>query len=812
MYAQTLTYGLFAARYYDQTPETFSRSEARDLLPGSNPLLQRFFDHIAGVDFEKTLTILVDELCAIFRASDVKKLVHDLYKTTNLFGELEEGVDPIVHFYEDFLREYDPKEKAQRGVFYTPLPVVQFIVKSVDEILEQRFGCVGGLADSERKDGEPRVQILDPAVGTGTFLSEVIRTVHQSFKGQEGRWVPYVKTELVNRLFGFELMMAPYTIAHLKLSLLLADLGATTDSRLNIFLTNSLEPAPQTDGTLFSLMGLDKGLADEAFRAGEVKNSRHIMAVIGNPPYAGKTSNKEYNEHSVYKFEPGTNTKLKERNPKWINDDYVKFIRFAEEMVEKTGEGVVGMITPHGWLDNPTFRGMRHHLLSTFDEIQVVDLHGNANKKEKSPDGSADNNVFDIKQGVSIVLAIRTNKKEAGVLAKIKRFDLQGTRSSKFDFLKKNTALSLDWVDITPVAPNYELVLKNQDLEEDYERGFSITDLFDISGVGIVTARDSFVISEDPSVLIANVERFRNSEQETQEMLCRDVGISNKKGWDALLARKDLKKETDLQQFIKKINYRPFDTRFIFYHPALVWRTVDKVMTHMSSGLNIALVATRQAKGAEAFTNIFAANLITESTYLSGKTSEITSVFPLWLYDKDGRSKLNFKSGVAEKILEKIVGAEPEDIFYYIYAQLYSQEYREKFSQQLKRNYPRVPYPVDSQKFRKLVSLGKELTDLHKLESPVTRKYITSYNTPGTDIIEKISRKGSSVYINDDQYFGELPDIAWNFYLGGYQPAQKWLKDRKTRKLTSSDIEHYQKIIVVLVETDRIMKEIDSAI
>ena len=808
MYAQTLTYGLFAARYYDKSSTTFSRGEARDLLPASNPLLQQFFDHIAGAEFEKSLTSLVDELCEIFRASDVHKLVHDLYRNTNLFGELEEGVDPIVHFYEDFLREYDPKEKVERGVFYTPLPVVRFIVRSVNEILKNSFGATDGLADTEQKGDQPRVQILDPAVGTGTFLSEVIRTVHESFAGQEARWKSYVESGLIPRLFGFELMMAPYTIAHLKLSLLLAESGASIQSRLNVFLTNSLEPAPDIDGTLFSLIGLNKGLADEAIHAGDVKKNKRLMAVIGNPPYSGESFNKEYKGHDVYKFEPGTKIKLKEKNSKWINDDYVKFIRFAEVMVEKTDEGIVGMITAHGWIENPTFRGMRRHLLQTFDEIFVLDLHGNANKKEKSPDGSADKNVFDIKQGVAILLAIKTNKKKVGTLAKVKRFDLQGSRGMKFDFLKGNTIESVQWVPIVPSAPNYEFLTKDANLETAYAKGFSVSDLFPVSSVGIVTARDHLSIRWAKEEMEPVLQDFLNEDPETLRVkydLGKDV-----QDWSVARAKKDVQANFDLARIIP-ISYRPFDTRWTFYtgNPnGFQVRPRAEVMKNFFNKENIGLVSLRQVKSPEGFSHILASSLLVESSYVSNKTGEIGYFSPLYLYSENGTKVPNLDQFIVKRIEEIVGKTEPQDIFDYVYAALHSPTYRTKYEVMLKRDFPRVPYPKDKKQFSALVEKGKELRLLHTMER--IPSLITTCDIKGDNIVEKAHYEGGKVYINTSQYFGGVPDDIWNMYIGGYQPAQKWLKDKKGRVLLDQDLKHYQEIIAILAETRRIMAEIDE--
>ena len=417
MYAQTLVYGLFAARYHDKSSDTFSRSEARDLVPKTNPFLRSFFDHIAGNSFPQTLGFIVDELCEIFTYADIGNILH------NFYGKEKDNKDPIIHFYEDFLKEYDATKKIEMGVFYTPKPVVEFIVKAVDEVLKTEFGLSKGLADNtkievkktikdaygkektEKKDYH-RVQVLDVATGTGTFLNETINMIYKTFTGQEGRWPGYVKDDLLPRLHGFELMMASYTIAHLKLGMTLEDTGANSlDQRIGIYLTNSLdEPVDYSyQGTLFGFMD---AIAEESQLASQVKSEYPIMCVIGNPPYSGISQNKLYTANNAYKVEPGGKTRLDERK-NWLDDDYVKFIHFAESMIQKNGEGIMAMITAHGYIDNPTFRGMRWHLKQTFDKIYVLDLHGNSNKREVSLDGSKDENVFDIKTGVSVIIGIK---------------------------------------------------------------------------------------------------------------------------------------------------------------------------------------------------------------------------------------------------------------------------------------------------------------------------------------------------------------------------------------------------------------------
>ncbi len=416
VYAQTIAYGMFAARLHDPTLPTFSRQEAAELIPKSNPFLRKLFGYIAGPDIDDRILWIVDGLADIFLHCNVEEILKN-------YGRDTKTEDPIIHFYETFLSEYDAALRKARGVWYTPAPVVGFIVRAVDEILKKDFDLPEGLAntsktkikvDMQGKKVEQevhRVQILDPATGTGTFLAEVVKHIHKKFAGMQGIWSNYVEAHLLPRLNGFELLMASYAMAHLQLDLLLKETGfkSTKDQRLRVYLTNSLEEYHPDTGTLFA-----NWLSTEANEANRIKRDTPVMCAIGNPPYNGESANKGewiMNLMEDYKKEPGGKQKLQERNPKWINDDYVKFIRYGQHFIEKNGSGILAFINPHGFLDNPTFRGMRWNLLKTFDKIYTIDLHGNSKKKEVCPDGSPDQNVFDIQQGVSINIFVKTGKK-----------------------------------------------------------------------------------------------------------------------------------------------------------------------------------------------------------------------------------------------------------------------------------------------------------------------------------------------------------------------------------------------------------------
>jgi predicted helicase len=590
--------------------------------------------------------------------------------------------------------------------------------------------------------------------------------------------------------------MASYAMAHLQMDLLLTETGfkPTKEQRFKIYLTNSLEESHPDTGTLFA-----NWLSSEANEANFIKRDSPVMCIIGNPPYSGESANKgEWIMKLMedYKKEPGGKEKLKERNPKWINDDYVKFLRYGQHFIEKNGSGVLAFINPHGFLDNPTFRGMRWNLLKTYDKIYTIDLHGNAKKKETSPDGSADINVFDIEQGVSINVFVKTGKKKPTELGKVFHYDLYGKRDFKYDFLEQNSLKTIDYKELPSVAPNYFFVNKNFDEQKMYDEGFAVNILFTLNNVGIVTAKDSILINETKVELIKNVENYYNIDADINKIMT--------------------------------LSYRPFDNRLIYFDLKLIERAREKVMNHFINTKNIGLVVKRQCK--QDFSYSFVTNQLTEGCLFESAYAN-NSILPLYLYpetngqlttDSNEERVPNLNQEIVHKIenelnlkftneKEKTASSfSPIDILDYIYAVLHSPNYREKYKEFLKIDFPKIPYPKNAKTFWDLVALGSQIRDFHLLESPKVEDYITEFNIDGDCVVEKPIFKNGNVYINETQNFENVPEVAWNFYIGGYQPAQKWLKDRKGRKLEFGDIAHYQKIIVALTETDRIMKEINE--
>jgi len=669
-----------------------------------------------------------------------------------------------------------------------------------------------------------KVQILDPATGTGTFLAEIVKQIYNTFKGQQGIWSNYVENHLIPRLNGFELLMASYAMAHLKLDMLLRETGfkSTKNQRFRIYLTNSLEEHHPDTGTLFATW-----LSEEANEANHIKRDNPVMVVLGNPPYSGVSSNNgEWIVKLIqdYKYVDGIH--FKERKH-WLNDDYVKFIRYGQFFIEKNNAGVMAFINPHGYLDNPTFRGMRWNLLKAFDKIYTIDLHGNGIKQEIAPDGSSDTNVFDIMQGVSINIFIKTGEKTAGELAKVFHFDLFGKREAKYKFLLEESLSSINFNLLRPNKPNLFFVPKIDDTFSTYEKGFNVKELFTLNTMGFVSANDSLNISFSKEEVTAKINDLLNMPEADWR-----VTYSRKKDardWTYITARNDALKNKG-ENNIKRVSYRPFDTRFSLYtgnSRGLYSSPQPNITNHILDKDNINFVCVRLGRNSE-FHNYFLSKLITDKSIISSLDN--ANIFPLYIYNNkssqqalildDRIPNLNIiiikriaKELNIEFISEKTENEKsfaPIDLLDYLYGVLYSPRYREKYKEYLKIDFPRVPYPKDIITFWELVKLGGQLRALHLLESKAVDNYITSYPEDGNNIVTNIRYYTGRVYINEKQYFDTVPEIVWQFYIGGYQPAQKWLKDRKGRELGFDDILHYQRMIVALYETDKFMKEIDK--
>ena len=732
----------------------------------------------------------MDDLAELLAKADIEAILGD-------FGKATRQHDPVVHFYETFLAAYDPALRQSRGVYYTPEPIVGFIARSVNLLLGQHFGLKAGLADrttvklqlptpgSKKKFQEMtthRVQILDPACGTGTFLHAVISIVRESFVGKKGLWPSYVAQHLLPRLYGFELLMAPYTVAHLKLGLQLQESGydfAATE-RLRVFLTNSLEEAHEYSGLpLFA-----QWLADEAAAASDVKRQVPIMVVLGNPPYAGISSNRgEWIEHLVaeYKREPDGSA-LKEHKH-WLSDDYVKFLRFAQWRIEQTGYGVLGFVTNHSYLDNPTFRGMRHSLMQTFDHVHLLDLHGNSKKREVAPNGGKDQNVFDIQQGVAICLMVRTGSTRSNAVV-TRHADLWGTREAKYAWLEEHDVTSTTWTDITPELPFLFFYPRSNEFAEEYKAYPSIKDIFAVTGLGFQSSRDHLVVAFNKTELIQQIENFldvQKSDAEIREELFPGKKVKNyergdTRQWSLAKARIALRTGSNWKDAIRQTLYRPFNIRFVLYDTRMVDWPRPEVLHHMLTQ-NLCLLINRQSK--EPFAAL-CSDLITERKIAA--VYDASTTIPLYLASKEDlldHGGLNLDARFFEDMaaglglttkqngrgdLESTVG--PGVSLAYIYAIFYSPTYRARYGTFHKTDFPRVPFTKDAPVFRKLVATGWQLIELHLMRT--TGPNQPGYPIAGNSLVLRPKFVDGRIYINAEQYFEGVKQAAWEYQIGGY--------------------------------------------
>ena len=840
MYAQTLCYGLFAARC-NAPAAGFTRQSAATALPRTNPFLRRMFNSIAGPDLDDRIAWAVDQLAELLARADIASIL-------DTFGQRTRQEDPVVHFYETFLAAYDPAMREARGVYYTPEPVVNWIVRSVEHLLLREFKLSGGLAHADKvklKRPKPgggmesfethRLQILDPATGTGTFLYAVIAHIRAQFEGNAGAWPGYVAEHLLPRLFGFELLMAPYAVAHMKLGLELEQSGYdfASDQRLGVYLTNSLEEAHELTGMpLFT-----QWLAEESRAAGQVKREAPVMVVLGNPPYSGHSANTGAliagllrGHDAITRQRTGNyfacdGKPLGERNPKWLNDDYVKFIRFAQWRIEQTGHGILAFVTNHGYLDNPTFRGMRQSLMQSFDTIYLLDLHGNSKKKEKAPDGGKDENVFDIQQGVAIGLFVRHPCKADGPRsARVFHGDLYGTRAVKYAALDAGDLGNTTWREIAPTSPAYLFVPEDGALREEYEQGWKITRAMPLHSVGIVTARDDLTIHFSREDVWDAVSRFVALPAETARSEFT-LGMDTR-DWRVSLAQADVIESGPSVSHLASILYRPFDVRYTYFtgrSRGFHCMPRGGVMDHMLRE-NVGLVTARSNKS-DSVDHFFASAHMTEAK--TGERTTQSCFFPLWLYPTSTPSDLldsatrerranfapEFLAAVAARIGQT---PEPETLFAFIYAILYAPSYRTRYAEFLKRDFPRVPLPHDARQFRALAALGQELIELHTMQR--TLPAITRYPVAGSNRVDRVRWAPAAdcaigrVYINAEQFFDSVPSTVWETHIGGYRVAEKWLKDRKGRALSYDDLTHYQNVIAALARTLAIQAGIDAEI
>lgn len=824
IYAETVAYGMFAARLHDDATTEFTRLRALDLLPKSNPFLLNLFSYIAGPNLDERVKWVINDLAAALNATNIKRI-------KSAFKRASSRNDPFIHFYETFLAAYNPEKRRSRGVWYTPEQVVNFIINTVNEVLVNEFNLSDGLADTSKimidwdtgqkgkkgvsivtKKEVHRVQILDPAVGTGTFLADVIKYIEPKVKGiAPALWSSYIEEDLVPRLHGFELLMASYAMCHLKIDMTLRELGYVPSEkppRTSVYLTNSLEEGDAANQTL----PFAQWLSNEVKHANTIKTDMPIMCVIGNPPYAAKSANTgDWITGLIedYKYINGVHFGEKKH---WLHDDYVKFVRMSEHFISKNGEGVIGFITNHGYLTNPTFRGMRHHLMKTFDKIFVLDLHGNSNKREVCPDGTPDKNVFDIRQGTAILIAVKTSQDES--LARVYHHELWGDRAGKYARLVNGSIMLSTFTEIYPqdrffMFSNIDMSIFNQ-----YDQGFSIDKFMPTQCTGIITARDHLAVDLTKNELVQKIEEFLDDEKSPEQARAQyfpkktsaKYPAGDTRDWKLVERRKKLKSKSWTSS-VKPILFRPFDTRHICYDGDMVDWPRFEVMRTFNYGTNFALLVPRMTS--DEFSPLVTDKIVSNKT---ASRYDQTYFFPLYVYlDTQvvgGSRVINYDNELFErlKILGTFNGRIPDemDAFDYIYGTLSSRTYRKQFSDFLEIDFPKIPWPLTPIAFWEKVSLGKALRELHLMSSmPAISGAIIEGD--GDLIIGNYQHKDNNVYINNSQRICNISNDIWEFQIGGYQPAQKWLKDRIGRKMTFDDIKAYRLVLYIISETERLL-------
>jgi predicted helicase len=916
LYAQTLTFGLFTAVILAKGKRKFTRFDILKTIPKTNIVLQELFEYISGENIPYQLEFIVNRIISDLqqmksprrgepinekffggpaprRGEPIKSDSNGVqcYQANSdtisayrvptqwAFSKKPPGSsqDPLIHFYETFLTYYNPRLREKRGVYYTPQPVVSFIVRSIHLLLQEKFFIAGGLADNNNI-------ILDPAAGTSAFLWEAVNLAVAEFASRYGKGIAdrFGYHLLLDRVYGFELLPAAYAVSHLKLNLLLKSFNArlNDDERLNIYLTNTLE---MEDLEQMPLPGMDV-LSVESRRAGAVKQNSPISIIMGNPPYslsnspanktnAVKSRKKSWISELLDDYKQVSGKRLEEKNLKWLQEDYVRFIRFAQWKIDQNGKGIIGFITNHSYLDNPTFRGMRRSLMQSFDEIYILDLHGNVMKKEKTSDGSKDENIFDIRQGVAITLFVKTpewkkNVKSTG--CKVYFSEILGTREEKYNLLKENDVFTIDW---KPVQPGWNFYLFNRvtienEISVKSTAGISkpgiptykLTEIFPVYSTGIVTARDRLCIRQSADDVYRTVSEFSSlSEARVREVYNLP---DDTRDWQVKLAQKDILESSenvvDLdKKKIVPILYRPFDIRYTYYTGktrGFHCMPRPEVMRQMLHD-NIGLISVRQVAERE-FTHCFVGDTIIESRVTTSNKG-LCYVFPLYFYPGLKKKKIkrllpvktvsendNEKEtrqfniypefiDVLERDMKMPAGQNElaKQVFYYIYAVLYSPHFRKTQTYELKIDFPNIPFPLDYDLFNQLSQLGKRLTDIHLMKSKELNRTGSKFEVPGSNRVEKASyvsprqlasqrafkqvkksekSKEGIIYINKSQYFSQIKPEMWEYMLCGYQILRKWLNMRKNKTLRPDEISQLIRMVRCIQLTMDYQEKIDS--
>ncbi len=873
-YAQTITYGLLTAaitKVNQAGVKDLTSTSVLEMVPSTNPFLKDILSSFLeaggrgqkGIDFDD---LGVQDVIDLLRAesTDLPNILRD-------FGNLTQDEDPVIHFYETFLKIYNKDERVKRGAFYTPRPVVSYIVRSVDELLRKEFGLEDGLADTTTwgemikrnpaiklppltdtpgekktiKETEPFVQVLDPATGTATFLVEVINVIEKTVKAKAWAklkkgayehdqhskreevlkdWNEYVPEHLLKRLHAYEIMMAPYVIAHMKVGLKLAETGYrfATEERARIYLTNALEPAKDFKDRLnFDI----PALAIEAKQVNEIKRGKRFTVIIGNPPYSGhSTNNGQWISGLVRDYYFVNGESLGEKNTKWLLDDYVKFIRLGECAITTSGQGVIGYITNHGFIDNPTFRGMRSHMLNSFTKLWALDLHGNAKKAEKTNTGKADENVFDIQQGVAVSLGVRS-----GGAPSVNHGSLSGARADKYYKLSGDSVSNISWTASDPVAPFYLMVKQDVGLRDEYDKWIKVTEIFPLNGWGIATRKDYLLVDFERKKL---VKKFKEIISEPSAKSIAKFEIKESPHWDFGSAISKLPQ--NVEKSVRPLLFRPFDIRSIYYERAMIERGDHRysLMRHMFKQ-NICLITIRRLEVGGGFSHAYCTDQVSVLHSISMKEGNF--VFPLYVYpdeecaqgtllaESERTPNLSHDFLQALKVRYGVSGNSdsgslnpiaPEDIFGYIYAVLHSPTFRTRYSELLRIDFPRIPISAGVSLFNQLSNIGRRLAEIHMLTSLDEGENEVTYIGRPFPEVKKVTWSNRTVWIDEANELGfkGVSEEVWNFHIGGYQVCRNWLKDRKGRVLSDGEVKHYTAIAAAISKTIRLMAEVDESI
>ena len=794
LYAQTLTYGLFASRYYayqkNQT-SIFTRSDASNYIPSTNPLLKQFFEVTSNGknDLSQNINNLIDSITTILANTDMSKIISNLKLANN---------DIVIHFYENFLEQYDPELRKQMGVWYTPVEVVDYIVKGVDEILKTKFSIKDGISSSEKhnytykkkiKVGENqyktekvvrenvhKVQILDPATGTGNFLNSVVSYIKSNHK-YPSLWNDYVNKDLIPRLNGFELMMPSYVMAHMKMYEILKDSLSEDTERFNIYLTNTLNGAVDVeDSLLVSHSDLVYQLNEEAIGANRVRQEQPVMVVLGNPPYNGRSKN-----NGTYITDLMSEYAIANSNGA-LNDDYIKFMRYAQNLIDQNGSGVIAYISNSSFLSSIGMTNMRKSLLESFDEIYILNFK--------------DENIFKIVTPVCISFFVKTTKKAPKTLGKVYYHEIKGTKEDKFRYCNTGCSLESDFASIPIIAPEYYFYPQDINIKKTYEKNsFSLGNIFNSQSIGVISKCDLLVIDSELSRLQSKINTYLATK-------VRPKGVSES------VLKRGLKVKSLKDGIFTTIPTKPFDNQHYFDSDLSDSRVLN-MRDHTKAKKQLFLNFTSSNRDQNSYSHILFTKEIIRHNFFLGVHNECCA--PLYQYREatplsPASQTTNFTTDFLNKFGKAISKSHQDDptlttdqtfssldAMDYIYGVLNDKAYTTKYNQFLKSNYPRVPYPKSIATFISYKDAGSKLRSVHLDDTTQDSK--STYNATTNNKIEKVTFSNNKLYFNKSSFFDNITQDMFDFKVGASQPLKNWLESRKEDSFDESMVEQFLNVI-----------------